>query len=1042
MAWSLTPTGGENGSPGSTTTANGTQQRLSQNLTHPSTVGQTIYFRAVVYASGDYNGNFEVGAEQLSGAGNYLSTVQFAVANADIPKATWTILKGRFTTTNASTASIQPFFQMPASATVGSLTVSDFELGTTSVGGADYVGGTLSETIEIQAQIAEDLTTDNGTAIHPSSIPVNSVKLGTHVTDSDGISLTNLSAMNRFNSGANILSDPNFEIANSEAWVLSSAIRTTVNAEFPNTNCVEISPGGSVSSGVSEDTLVPAQPGETFFIGVRFYGTHEFEFNINLDCYDKDLVLIGSFSGSMQPQVNASEVGQWSSNFLPIEIITSGAFSDYGETAYVGVTFSDQDVSHPNSMPVGAKLRLQNVYGVKLGNPNSANVYYPTGFNQGTQGTLTGGFSGFGNANGYPAVWENDTLQAKWTDLAGLGLYNSNLYFDQYSAPTGFVRATTGLYLWSNNLTQICALAYNGAVEAKFGSSSGRFTIKASTTKAEFTNSAATIYTPLHAESNIVLNGGSHLPGSLWKSGANTLISTDTGGLYVNNSSNTVSLLHLNNTGFAKWTADYNQIYGSFNALTQGYAYHNYQVAGANIGYIGQGNAMASGADAAGLGVRSEGTLTLAANGGYHVASINLSGLTLYHGSIVNNQLYDTGGVVADLRNTAPAGYGLYVAGGGTNEYALKAASHANVDLFSVTPATTYVNNPLTMAQPIRWNGGGGSAPAMSANGDASMHGNGAYGSFIWGQGTSYDVVLGYRTTGFALGVVANSNNIRVGGSIIMSPAEGLYLDGANNTYIREVTDDYVQVVAGGSPIFSMEQGNGVYSYQPFYVFNGGINPARFQGNGGTTEQLYMYSDGGGSGICTGPGSSYGNLLYMRHAASEIWLYVGQAWKVYWTSSQQVNSLSLVPSAGNSYDLGTNTSIDWRNAYVRNGVTTGSDISFKKDVTSIDPEIAYAIMSKARSVSYKLIDGGGSEFSHGFIAQELLRLFRENGVDPLTSGVFNYDDKQNRWGLRYQQLIPWMAASNQYQETLLTDKITAQQAQITSLMERMDRNGL
>ena len=51
------------------------------------------------------------------------------------------------------------------------------------------------------------------------------------------------------------------------------------------------------------------------------------------------------------------------------------------------------------------------------------------------------------------------------------------------------------------------------------------------------------------ASGNIIPTGGSATAGSIWKSGANLLISMDTGGLYVNNSANTISAFHITDAG-------------------------------------------------------------------------------------------------------------------------------------------------------------------------------------------------------------------------------------------------------------------------------------------------------------------------------------------------------------------------------------------------------------------------------------------------------------------------------------------------------------
>ena len=52
-----------------------------------------------------------------------------------------------------------------------------------------------------------------------------------------------------------------------------------------------------------------------------------------------------------------------------------------------------------------------------------------------------------------------------------------------------------------------------------------------------------------HIGGNIIPTGGSATAGSIWKSGANLLISMDTGGLYVNNSADTSTAFHITDAG-------------------------------------------------------------------------------------------------------------------------------------------------------------------------------------------------------------------------------------------------------------------------------------------------------------------------------------------------------------------------------------------------------------------------------------------------------------------------------------------------------------
>jgi hypothetical protein len=78
-------------------------------------------------------------------------------------------------------------------------------------------------------------------------------------------------------------------------------------------------------------------------------------------------------------------------------------------------------------------------------------------------------------------------------------------------------------------------------------------------------------------------------------------------------------------------------------------------------------------------------------------------------------------------------------------------------------PSTLSVTGAATVGGTLSSGGiittGNTSAAAASA-GDGRLFPNNAYGAFVYGQGTTYDVALGQRTTGVALGVLAGTTNV------------------------------------------------------------------------------------------------------------------------------------------------------------------------------------------------------------------------------------------------------------------------------------------
>jgi len=85
--------------------------------------------------------------------------------------------------------------------------------------------------------------------------------------------------------------------------------------------------------------------------------------------------------------------------------------------------------------------------------------------------------------------------------------------------------------------------------------------------------------------------------------------------------------------------------------------------------------------------------------------------------------------------------------------------------LLSDSSNFTYSGTALTVASGIfKANG----APSLSAAtaGEAILAPEGTYGALLYGRGTTYDVVLGQRSTGVALGVLAGTNNVTFPGNV------------------------------------------------------------------------------------------------------------------------------------------------------------------------------------------------------------------------------------------------------------------------------------
>ena len=339
-----------------------------------------------------------------------------------------------------------------------------------------------------------------------------------------------------------------------------------------------------------------------------------------------------------------------------------------------------------------------------------------------------------------------------------------------------------------------------------------------------------------------------------------------------------------------------------------------------------------------------------------------------------------------------------------------------------------------------------GSDPAAPTGNDQAHFGAAAsYGAVVIGQGTVYDVTLQQETGALALAIPTGTNNIKIFGDANIDGGVLTVQDSGFAPYLKLICPNTGQswIHMGGTS--DTDAGRIGYSDNSdlmlWYTDNtkgvtlDSVQTLQVWANGGShtlptlttgTDALVLSGSGtniaaqivtgttglGGWYVADSGGRSRGGISYDN--SIDTTLIVGGGANLY-----GFTSTSISPLNGNVKDLGVNTSVDFRDAYVRNGVTTGSDVAFKKNIESIDLETAYKIMSKARAVGYQQISNSGKEISYGYIAHELLKLFKSNGVDPKTCGVFKYDPTENVWGIRYHQLTPWENAANQWRDTLL-----------------------
>jgi hypothetical protein len=198
----------------------------------------------------------------------------------------------------------------------------------------------------------------------------------------------------------------------------------------------------------------------------------------------------------------------------------------------------------------------------------------------------------------------------------------------------------------------------------------------------------------------------------------------------------------------------------------------------------------------------------------------------------------------------------------------------------------------------------GNTSAAAASAGDGRLFPNNAYGAFVYGNGTTYDVALGQRSTGVALGVLAGTTNVviptgNVGigaaapESIVHIKDSGnvsttLQIEGAATGYAPVINFD--GIVAGNAD-YLLGEINGSWD-----THTNVVSAIRFESGADTTnkddglisfwtsssgptleERARLTSDGNflvGTTSATGSGASSGKQLIQFNGAAENALYV------------------------------------------------------------------------------------------------------------------------------------------------------------------------
>jgi hypothetical protein len=147
-------------------------------------------------------------------------------------------------------------------------------------------------------------------------------------------------------------------------------------------------------------------------------------------------------------------------------------------------------------------------------------------------------------------------------------------------------------------------------------------------------------------------------------------------------------------------------------------------------------------------------------------------------------------------------------------------------------------------------------------------------------------------------------------------------------------------------------------------------------------------------------------------------------------------------SADNTYDLGT-SALRFKDIYAANNVIQTSDARLKTDVK--DSDLGLDFIANLRPVSYHWKEGD-PKLHYGVIAQETEKVLqqakkRSGRVDEVDNVIVTHDEKTDRYGVRYTELIaPLIKAIQELYADLMghENRIAAQEREVASVNAKLD----
>ena len=190
---------------------------------------------------------------------------------------------------------------------------------------------------------------------------------------------------------------------------------------------------------------------------------------------------------------------------------------------------------------------------------------------------------------------------------------------------------------------------------------------------------------------------------------------------------------------------------------------------------------------------------------------------------------------------------------------------------------------------------------------------------------------------------------------------------------------------------------------------------------GTANTKVSMYSDSTYSGIYNGSSLLSDECIFMGGDHTYFYASGSEALRL---NNVILYSRHLRVLADNTYDIGTSSG-RYNDAYITNGVVTGSDERLKQDISALDEaETRVAVACKGLLRKWRWKDaveekGDDARIHFGIIAQDLKAAFEAEGLDAGRYGMFIHTtwtdeetgEERDRMGVRYSELLAFIIAA-------------------------------